>query len=414
MAYVFFLLYCGGTRRAIWAARRKRKAACRAFYAAGRKAFSVYKIRFFRYNQTNVFGGRTPAGEKGEHKAMQRRTLLKMAAMLPALMPVLSGCQSSMEGAAESFAPEATQRLTVYTSHPEKIRVPFVREFEDRTGIWVETVYGGTQEILNRIESEAGSGAGDIMFGGGVESLSSYERYFMPYQSSELPAITRKEFVSDSYRWTGFSALPLVFLYNTKLILKENAPQTWADLVKPCWEGKIAFCSPEVSGSCYTAISTAIQLYGEGWLEGFVKNLDGKCLSGSNDIATNVASGNYMIGITLESNAMQAIEDGSDLGYFYPADGTSIVPDGVAILNGARNLENAKKFVDFVLSSEAQTYLMEGPGRRPVRDGLKDLILPALSEIPTMEYDVSLAAESKIELLDLWKTLFDEGAGGSV
>jgi len=336
---------------------------------------------------------------------MERRTLLRLAALAPVL---LTGCAAAPASSALRFAPADSDKLTVYTSHPEKIRVPFIREFEDRTGIWVETVYGGTQEMLSRIESEAGSPQADVMFGGGVESLTAYTEYFEAYESTERRAITRREFASPEYLWTGFSALPLVFVYNTKLLDGGTAPQTWAELAEPQWRGKIGFCSPEVSGSCYTAISTAIQLYGEEWLAGFVENLNGTTLPQSNDIVPQVAAGAVMMGVTVESNAMLAIADGSDIGFLYPADGTSVVPDGVAILSGAKNLGNAKKFVDFVLGAEAQTYLMEGPGRRPVRDGLPELIIPALSDIPKMDYDVALAAESRVEWMSLWQELFGE------
>lgn len=341
---------------------------------------------------------------------MKRRTVLRLAALLPAA--ALSGCAGgTQEQSALHFAPDDAKRLTIYTSHPEKIRVPFIREFEDRTGIWVDSVYGGTQEMLNRIVQEAADPQGDVMFGGGVESLSTCGGCFDAYISPERSAITRREFFSPDALWTGFSALPLVFLYNTKLLAAEAAPKTWAELADAAWFGQIAFCSPEISGSCYTAISTAMQLYGEGWLKGFVHNLNGRTLSQSNEIAVQVAAGASMIGVTVESNAMQAIADGSDLAYFYPTDGTSVVPDGVAVLAGAKHPENAKRFIDFVLGDEAQTYLMEGPGRRPVRDGLPELISPPLSEIPTMDYDVALAAESRVEWLALWQQLFGTSDG---
>lgn len=343
---------------------------------------------------------------------MKRRTLLRLAALLPAA--ALGGCtRSAQEDAALRFAPGEADRLTIYTSHPEKIRVPFIREFEDRTGIWVDTVYGGTQEMLNRIGQEAADPQGDVMFGGGVESLSTSESCFTAYKSPERSAITRREFSSPDGLWTGFSALPLVFLYNTKLLAAEAAPRTWAELADAAWFGQIAFCSPAVSGSCYTAVSTAMQLYGEGWLTGFVRNLNGRVLSQSNQIAGQVAEGASMIGVTVESNAMQAIADGSDLAYLYPTDGTSVVPDGVAVLAGAKHPENAEKFIDFVLGAEAQTYLMEGPGRRPVRDGLPELISPPLSQIPTMDYDVALAAESRVEWLALWQQLFGTESAAS-
>lgn len=34
------------------------------------------------------------------------------------------------------------KRLTVYTSHKQEVYAPIIKEFEERTGIWVEVVPG--------------------------------------------------------------------------------------------------------------------------------------------------------------------------------------------------------------------------------------------------------------------------------
>ena len=48
------------------------------------------------------------------------------------------------------------KRLTVYTSHKQEVYAPIIKEFEERTGIWVEVVPGGTTELLERILAGAG------------------------------------------------------------------------------------------------------------------------------------------------------------------------------------------------------------------------------------------------------------------
>ena len=42
----------------------------------------------------------------------------------------------------------------VYTSHKEEVWQPIVREFESRTGIWVDVVVGGSSELLERLDQE--------------------------------------------------------------------------------------------------------------------------------------------------------------------------------------------------------------------------------------------------------------------
>ena len=100
--------------------------------------------------------------------------------VLLAALLVLTGCGPEVPETAV-YAPPDSERLVVYTSHKEEVYWPIVKEFEQRTGIWVDVVAGGTNELLERIQAETDSPAADVMFGGGVESLESYRDYFAPY-----------------------------------------------------------------------------------------------------------------------------------------------------------------------------------------------------------------------------------------
>ena len=63
---------------------------------------------------------------------------------------------------------------------------------------------------------------------------------------------------------------------------------------------------------------------------------------------------------------MQAIIDNkdnpdADLSLVYPEEGAVWLPAGVAIVKNAPNMDNAKLFVDYVLSEEAQTAPVQEP-----------------------------------------------------
>ena len=70
-----------------------------------------------------------------------------------------------------------------------------------------------------------------------------------------------------------------------------------------------------------------------GWsyVSEFAANLNGKILDSSSKCHKLVASGEYMIGITIEKSAI-LYADNPDIGFCYPADGTSAVPDAIAIV----------------------------------------------------------------------------------
>lgn len=145
-----------------------------------------------------------------------RGLALGLAAVL-----LLSGCGAGADSSGSSFAPAEEDRLVVYTSHKEEVWWPIVREFEERTGIWVDVVTGGTNELLSRIAQEAEAPAADVMFGGGVDSLEVYGDCFEPYVCVQQEAIAER-YRSEDGLWTPFSALPVVLIYNTKLLSPER------------------------------------------------------------------------------------------------------------------------------------------------------------------------------------------------
>lgn len=63
----------------------------------------------------------------------------------------------------------------------------------------------------------------------------------------------------------------------------------------------------------------------------FYIDLDGKIPYSSDKCHETVASGDFYAGLTFEKAAVQ-YKDDPDLGFVYPDDGTSAVPDGVALL----------------------------------------------------------------------------------
>ena len=127
--------------------------------------------------------------------------------LLAALLAILSACGAG-EPETAAYAPAESERLVIYTAHKEEVYWPVVQEFERRTGIWVDVVAGGTNELLERIREESDSPEADVMFGGGVESLESYRDCFTPYvcATAEIP----EWFRSPDGLWTPFSALPVV------------------------------------------------------------------------------------------------------------------------------------------------------------------------------------------------------------
>ena len=163
------------------------------------------------------------------------------------LLCLLSGCAGTPQ---PDCAPAEGDKLTIYTSHKKEVWWPIVQEFEERTGIWVQVVEGGTNELLEALSQEKNAPQCDVMFGGGVESLEAAGSLFAPYESAAAQHIL-PQYQSDTHLWTPFSSLPLVLIYNPKLIRGDRVTG-WESLLEPFLRGKIAFADPAVSGSTGT------------------------------------------------------------------------------------------------------------------------------------------------------------------
>ncbi|MBQ7535033.1 MAG: extracellular solute-binding protein [Stomatobaculum sp.] len=306
-------------------------------------------------------------------------------------------------GLPEYSLPPEEKRLSIYTSHKREVWWPIVKEFEDRTGIWVEVTEGGTNELLERIYEEREHPEADLMFGGGVESLQYYSGVFTPYRAEGSDRLDR-QFEAEGDFWTPFSALPLVLIYNPKLVEAEEL-EGWSDLMAPMFRGEIAFADPRRSGSSLTALLTMIRARGTGErvLEEFALQLKGKQLEDSGEVPDAVADGTALAGVTLEETALKRIAAGQNLTIVYPVEGTSAVPDGSALVAGAAHSENAKQFLDFTLTEDVQNLIVERFCRRSVlKDAAASEDLPPLKDIRLISYNVREASGTRNEVLMKW------------
>lgn len=344
--------------------------------------------------------------------AWTRARTKRLIAALLVLLLGLSGCAGREEGgASEHYAPDESRRLVIYTSHKREVYWPIIKEFEERTGIWVELVEGGSNELLERLVQEQEHPQADVMFGGGVDSLEAYAECFTPYFCKDWELLD-PDMRSPIGLWTPFSALPVVLIYNTKLV-SPGQLTSWADLFSPGWQGRIAFCDPGVSGSSFTGLATMLYAVGgetDAALMDFAVSLDGRQLDSSGQVLDSVADGTDLVGITLEETALKRIQDGEELGIVYPEDGTSCVPDGGALVKGAAHEENAQAFLDFISGLDVQGRMETEFCRRPIRTVQEDSqTLTPLEEIPMVDYDMAWVTEHHNQILMSWAFYFGGG-----
>jgi iron(III) transport system substrate-binding protein len=309
-------------------------------------------------------------------------------------------------------AQSVSERLVVYCPHPLEFINPIVKEFEVETGIRVEVVQAGTGEILKRIEEEKANPQGDVMWGGSRASIEAYRSRFDPYMSTNLPAILGR-YIPPDYSYTPFTIIPTVFMYNKHLVSPSEIPRSWADLLSPEWKGRIAFADPALSSSSFEALVNMLFAMGRGdpergwdYVGSFIATLGGKLLGGSSAVYKGVADGEYAVGVTFEEAAAKYLRQGAPVGIVYPEEGTIVEADGVAVIKGARNLSNARRFVDFVTSQKAQAKIARSLDRRSCRSDTPPAVgLATLGDMHVIPGDFKWAGESKARILERFEGL---------
>ncbi len=321
---------------------------------------------------------------------------------------LLTGCVNSerdkeiREISGQYRVPEDKQ-LVLYTSHKEEVYLPIVREFEERTGIWVDVHAGGTTQLFDEIRNRRENAGCDVMFGGGIASYEAAGDLFLPYFSAEKDKINENWSCPEG-TWTPFTELPIVFVYNNKLLSEQEAPVSWEEILSdPRFRGQIAFADPSNSGTGYTVLATLLQLTDEAdeqIISKFCDQLSGKVLEGSGEVIPAVADGEYLTGITLEETAIQYMAQNSDISICYPAEGTSAIPDGCAIVKGAPHSYNAGLFIDFVTGRDTQKYAVEYFGRRSIRTDVRS---DDREDFKVLNLDLKQAAKQEKEIMEIWK-----------
>ena len=255
-------------------------------------------------------------------------------------------------------------RLTVYCSAQNTMCEQEVLAFEKKYDVKTSFIRGGTGSILAKINAEKSNPQGDVWYGGTLDPhsqagemglLEAYKSPNLQFIPEELkdPAKVKGNYTSAIYLGV------LGFGVNTERLAKLGVepPKCWKDLTNPKLKNEIQTADPQSSGTAYTALATFIQLWGEEttfhYLKELHKNVSQYTKSG-NTATRNTARGEAAIGIGFLHEHSIEKQNGAPVELVVPCEGTGYEIGGVSIIKGTRNLDNAKLFVDWALSQEAQ------------------------------------------------------------
>lgn len=259
----------------------------------------------------------------------------------------------------------AAGRLVVYCSASNQFCEQETKAFAEKHNVKVSFIRNGSGSTLAKVEAEKNNPQADVWYGGTLDPQSQAGEMglLQPYQSPNLAQIEEKFRDPAKMKGNYSSAVYLGVLgfgVNMDRIQKlglEKAPTSWEELLDPRLAGEIQIADPQSSGTAYTAIATFVQLWGEekafDYFKKLHKNISQYTKSGITP-SRNAARGETAIGIGFLHDYSLEKKNGANLELVVPSEGTGYELGGVSILKGARNLDNAKLFVDWALSKEAQ------------------------------------------------------------
>lgn len=306
--------------------------------------------------------------------------------------------------------------LHMYTALDVNEAKIYIEAFEKATGIKVDWVRMSSGEVLARLEAERNNPRASIWFGGpAVDQIAAKNKGLLePYKSPNAWSLDLAFKDYDGY-WTGFYLGVIGFASNTKQLeeLGVEAPTSWQDLLKPEFKGRISVAYPYTSGTSYTILAGLIALMGEDEAFDYYKKLNKQIhhynKSGSACV-TQVGLGEVTVGIAF---AHDVIKKGVSKGYpvklTVPEDGTSYEIGAMSVIKGGPEPELAHKFIDWMLTAEAQSLMKNwyrvplNPDAEVVEGAVK------ITDVNVIPLDFVYFGQQKDRLIERWKTEIQYG-----
>ena len=252
----------------------------------------------------------------------------------------------------------AKEKITLYTSVPQSIIDNIKKDFEQKNpDIDLEIYRSGTGNVLAKLyaEKESNNIVVDVIW---VADFSIYENLkaenlLYPYLSPEAVNVPKIYYEPEGYYY-GARLINMVLGYNTNFIKGNDIPDSWKDLLDPRFINKVGSSTPERSGAFFVTAGAFASNPDLGW-DYFVEFTKQNPVQDSNTgIAKKVASGELLMGFVLDYTIRAMKEKGSPIDFVWPVEGAVMVPSPIGIIASTKNLESAKRFVDYSISQDGQ------------------------------------------------------------
>ena len=273
------------------------------------------------------------------------------------------------------------QTLYFYTSFKDSMLQRLKAAFEKQhPTIKLEPQVAGAGKLMAKIAAERESGKilADLLWTSEVPDFYQLREagLLLKYEPKELKAIFNPIPDYDG-SFTPVRLGNLAVAYNTKKI--KEPPKTWEDLKKPAYKGALGIANPSLSGTAYMAAALLSQELGWKYFEELSAN-GAKMGKGSGQVLDDTASGDLVACLGVDYMTYDKMSKGANIALaFMPQ--MLVFPSPIAIFKNSPNKDAAIKFVDFMISKEAQQIISD-EGTMPVR---LDVKTSTKYNLPTVE-----------------------------
>ncbi|MCB1968990.1 MAG: Fe(3+) ABC transporter substrate-binding protein [Geminicoccaceae bacterium] len=297
--------------------------------------------------------------------------------------------------------PLQAAELNLYSSRHYDTDEKLYSAFTEETGIRVNRIDGDADELIERIRLEGESSPADVLITVDAGRLWRAEEagIFASLHSEVLESRIPASLRDPDGRWFGFTTRARVIVYDKDRV-DPSLIQTYEDLADPELKGLVCIRS---STNMYNLSLLASIIEHDGvdaatdWAKGVVDNFARAPEGNDTSQIEAVAAG--QCGVALANSyyvarIMNASDDASRevagrISVIFPnqADrGTHINISGAGMIASAPHKDEARAFLEFLASDEAQALLANGNNEYAVVEGVK-LDNPALDELGSFKAD---------------------------
>ena len=286
---------------------------------------------------------------------MKKKIALLLTTMLT--MSLMAGCGSTSKGAENGEV-----NIFVWT---EYVSDTAISDFEKKFGIKVNvSTYSSNEDLLAKLKSES-EGTYDVILPSDytVEYLIAQNK-LEPLNKEALtnlsnidPAYLDEPFDPGNVYSVPYEGGVACIAVNTKKVEKEIT--SYADLFDPSLKGQIVVLDDyrAVIGITERAMGLSMNETDPDKLKEVEEKLltlkDNVKLYDSDSPKSALISGDCSVGMVWSAEIALAMDENPDIKVVYPTEGAYVFLDNWCIPKGAKNVDNAYKFIDYMLSAEA-------------------------------------------------------------